>query len=491
MTGIVTLTALVVLGAVLSFFVVGSLNDRILKITDSNIPKINTFQNIIKNLYYLARNEKEIIIETNPENIRKFIENINPKIKETEENFDKLDKLLTKTKDLERLKEIRSLFVDFSNSLNETSSLVLKNQAQEAQAYSIKVTRPKFARLEQILDELLAENQTEVDTDAVSTKNFYNQARIALISFMLVSLVLAIGGAVWIMNGMNQSLSKITQISLNFTTSAEEVASAAVSLSEGSSEQAASIEEVSASMEEISASISQNSNGAMETNQIADNSAKEAAKGQEVVLKTVDAMKNIFSKIKIIEEIAYQTNLLALNATIEAARAGKYGKGFSVVAEEVRKLAERSQQAAQEINALSSSSVVLAEESGRVINEIVPGIQRTAELVSQIAMSSKEQAEGVKQISIAMGQMDQVTQSTVASSEELAATATELKERARQLLDIMEELTHVDRSALQISPSHSFSKQEVKSMASKFGKAIKKDKALPNKGTKELPHVNE
>lgn len=307
-TGIATLTTLVLLGAVLNLLVLVSINDRILKITDSNIPKINMFQYTVKNLYYLARNEKEIIVETNPENIRKFVDNISPKVKETEEYFNKLDKLITKTKDQERLKEIRSLFIEFSNSLNETSSLVLKNQTQEAQAYSIKVTRPKFARLEQILDELLAENQTEVDTEGVSTKNFYNLARLSQFSFLIVSLVLAIGGAVWILNGMSQSLNKITQISLNFTTSAEEVASAAVSLSEGSSEQAASIEEVSASMEEISASISQNSNGAMETNQIAGNSAKEAAKGQEVVLKTVDAMKNIFSKIKIIEEIAYQTN---------------------------------------------------------------------------------------------------------------------------------------------------------------------------------------
>lgn len=481
--GIGFLMGLVVIGTVLSFILLSSINDKLVKITDVNIEKINLFQSAIKNLYYLARNEKEIIIETNPDNVKKLIELISPKVKETEENFTKLEQLIN-SRNQDKLKEIRTLFAEFTNSLNETGSLVLKNQAQDAQSHSIKVTRSKIAKMEQLLDELLTENQKEINSDAVSTKSFYNQARIALLIFMVVGLGLSIAGIIWILAGINQSFSKITQISLNLTTSAEEVSSAAVSLSEGSSEQAASIEEVSASMEEISASISQNSDGAMETNQIADKSSKEAAKGQEIVLKTVDAMKNIFSKIKIIEEIAYQTNLLALNATIEAARAGKYGKGFSVVAEEVRKLAERSQQAAQEINALSSSSVILAEESGRVINEIIPGIQRTAELVSQIALSSKEQAEGVKQISIAMGQMDQVTQSTVASSEELAATATELKERARQLLDIMEELTHIDRSALQVSPSHSFSKQEVKSMASKFGKA------LPKKGSKELPHAD-
>ena len=160
---------------------------------------------------------------------------------------------------------------------------------------------------------------------------------------------------------------------------------------------------------EMSSSVIQNSNAAEETNRIASVSVEEAIRGKGSVMKTLDAMKNISSKIKIIEEIAYQTNLLALNATIEAARAGKHGKGFAVVADEVRKLAERSQVAAQEINILSSSSVSMAEDAGRVIGEIVPSIQKTAELVSGITVSSKEQSGGIGQISTAMNQMDQTT----------------------------------------------------------------------------------
>ena len=92
-------------------------------------------------------------------------------------------------------------------------------------------------------------------------------------------------------------------------------------------------------------------------------------------------MKEIASKISIIEEIARQTNMLALNAAIEAARAGEHGKGFAVVAAEVRKLAERSQKAAGEINQLSASSVKVAEKAGEMLERLVPDIQKTAELV--------------------------------------------------------------------------------------------------------------
>ena len=97
--------------------------------------------------------------------------------------------------------------------------------------------------------------------------------------------------------------------------------------------------------------------------------------------EAVTAMKEIASKISIIEEIARQTNLLALNAAIEAARAGEHGKGFAVVAAEVRKLAERSQKAAGEINQLSGTTVKVSEKAGEMLDKLVPDIQKTAELV--------------------------------------------------------------------------------------------------------------
>ena len=125
------------------------------------------------------------------------------------------------------------------------------------------------------------------------------------------------------------------------------------------------MEETTAQMDTMSASITQNSDNAQVTDGMATKTSKEAADGGQAVSQTVAAMKQIATKIGIVDDIAYQTNLLALNAAIEAARAGEHGKGFAVVAAEVRKLAERSQEAAKEIGDLASSS-----EHGRTCGQV-------------------------------------------------------------------------------------------------------------------------
>jgi methyl-accepting chemotaxis protein len=217
------------------------------------------------------------------------------------------------------------------------------------------------------------------------------------------------------------------------TGAANQVSATAQSLSQAASEQAASVEETSSQIDVMSASISQNSDNAKVTDGMATKTSKEAVDGGGAVGQTVTAMKQIATKISIVDDIAYQTNLLALNAAIEAARAGEHGKGFAVVAAEVRKLAERSQQAAREIGDLAGSSVSTAERAGKLLDEIVPSIQKTSELVQEIAAASAEQSESVVQIGGAMGQLSKATQQNASASEELAATSEELSNQAQQL----------------------------------------------------------
>ncbi len=222
------------------------------------------------------------------------------------------------------------------------------------------------------------------------------------------------------------------------TGAAGQVSATAQSLSQAASQQAASVEETTSQVDAMAASINHNAENAKITGEMATRTSLEASEGGEVVKQTVDAMKQIASKIGIVDDIAYQTNLLALNAAIEAARAGEHGKGFAVVAAEVRKLAERSQTAAREIGALAGTSVGTAERAGHLLHQIVPSIQKTSDLVQEIAVASTDQTESVVQIGGAMGQLSKATQQNASASEQLAATSEELLGQAANLQQTVE-----------------------------------------------------
>ncbi|MGI6479468.1 MAG: methyl-accepting chemotaxis protein [Salinivirgaceae bacterium] len=204
-------------------------------------------------------------------------------------------------------------------------------------------------------------------------------------------------------------------------------------LSETSSEQAASTEEISSSTEQMMANIDQNTQNAQEAGKLSEVISNGIGEVSLAANKSIDAIRNIASKIDVITDIASQTNILALNAAIEAARAGEHGKGFSVVAAEVRKLAENSRVAAEEIVTLATDGVEVTEGSGELLGRLIAEIEKTVQMVREISSASVEQRAGAEQVDKAIQQLNHVVQHNAAASHEMASSAEGLANHAEQL----------------------------------------------------------
>jgi len=220
-------------------------------------------------------------------------------------------------------------------------------------------------------------------------------------------------------------------------TSSHQFDSTAQQLSEGANRQAASLEEITSSMEQMVSNIQQNTDNAKETDKISAQSAHHIVEINVVSEKSLASVRNISAKIRIINDIAFQTNLLALNAAVEAARAGEQGKGFSVVAAEVRKLAERSKDAAVDIENLARESQSLTDEASQLMKGIIPEVQKTSKLVQEIADASQEQYNGALQVNNSLQSMNEITQYNAISSEELAASVKDLMDQAASLIEMV------------------------------------------------------
>lgn len=229
--------------------------------------------------------------------------------------------------------------------------------------------------------------------------------------------------------------------------SANLVADSSTALSQGATEQASSVEELSASLEQITTKTADNAKSAQTTDQLGKNIKDDAEASNIHMREMLSAMdeintssNNISKIIKVIEDIAFQTNILALNAAVEAARAGKYGSGFAVVAEEVRSLAAQSAKAAKETTDLIENSIKkvdtgtkIAKETANSLEKIVEGISKATEHINAIATSSNEQAAGLEQINQGIMQVSQVVQNNAAAAEECAAASEELSSQADNL----------------------------------------------------------
>jgi methyl-accepting chemotaxis protein len=257
----------------------------------------------------------------------------------------------------------------------------------------------------------------------------------------------------------NQSLGRLVEIvsglrktSHSIKTATSEILSGANDLSERTTRQAATIEETSAAVEQLSANVQQNALHAATASQKAQAVSATATEGGTVMSEANVAMgaieassAKISNIIGLIDDIAFQTNLLALNASVEAARAGDAGKGFAVVAVEVRRLAQSAAQASSEVKQLIEASAGEVKHGSRLVGQasekllaILSGAQESSELINSIAQANSEQASALEEVTVAVRQMDEMTQHNAALVEQTNAAIEQTEAQATDLDGIVD-----------------------------------------------------
>ncbi len=469
---------------------VGESFDLVVK---DQVPKVISLFEVEGDINVVARAARNMVILSDPAEIKKEEARIVAARKTITEKLDLLAKEVRSDSGkaaLAKVNETRARylpvlqkFIDLANTgKNDEGKALLMGEMRQAQnAY--------FAALDAMIkhqDDSMDEAAKSATDAVVSTKWIMG---LSVVAALLVALL----GAVWIIRSITRPLrqavkvaravasgdlsstfdaegqnetaqllaalqemqtslvrvvSEVRQGSDGVATASAEIAQADLDLSARTESQASSLEETAASMEQLSATVKQNADSARQANQLAINASTVATQGGEVVGQVVETMKGINDAsrkisdiISVIDGIAFQTNILALNAAVEAARAGEQGRGFAVVASEVRSLAGRSAEAAKEIKSLISASVervergtALVDQAGSTMTEVVGSIRRVTDLMGEISAANSEQSLGVSQVGEAVTQMDQVTQQNAALVEEMAAAAKSLQSQAEGLV---------------------------------------------------------
>ena len=473
------------------------LNATIDSIVDKDAKRIEYVSEL--NVVYLSQviSEKDMIIEQD----KSKMESYSKKLDEDYKNIHKiLTEWSGNASEKGRVKigEFKEAYALWWNIHQQVRTMTFNRDDKGAFELSTSKGLEVRTKIEEILDSVVAINKSNMNKSSLHADVQYSNAKMLLIAISIGATLFGLIITFFVMKSLSKAIDQIifnlTDNSNQVTSAAQQIASSSEELSQAATEQASALEETASSIEELNSMVQKNAENAKKTSEIAGGSKQNANKGKDVVnemimaiddinvsnanimdsinesnkkiSEIVDVIAEIGNKTKVINDIVFQTKLLSFNASVEAARAGEHGKGFAVVAEEVGNLAAMSGNAAKEITALLDGSIQrvqsivnetkekvehlvvdgknkvdkgtrIARECGSVLDEIVDNITNVNEMSDEISVACQEQAQGVNEITKAMGQLDQVTQTNTATSQEAAASAEELSAQAQALRGVI------------------------------------------------------